>query len=60
MKEAVAWAAQLAGEQTLPGFPLRWETTTYESGRFEDEDGRGMWDKLQSLLGDRHHVQPPA
>jgi hypothetical protein len=50
LREAVAYACGTAVEQVLPGFPLRWELTVYDRGRFEDEDGRPLWDRLQAIV----------
>ena len=50
LNEAISFAFGTAVEQVLPGFPLRWETTVYDQGRFEDEDGAEVWGKVRRLL----------
>ena len=50
LRAAVDYACTAAVEHVLPGFLMRWDFTIYES-RFEDEDGRPMWDRLQQILG---------
>jgi DNA polymerase I-like protein with 3'-5' exonuclease and polymerase domains len=49
LRQAVNYACGTAAEHVIPGFPLRWEFTVYES-RFEDEDGFPLWKRLQSIL----------
>jgi DNA polymerase I-like protein with 3'-5' exonuclease and polymerase domains len=49
LRDAVNYACGTAVEQVLPGFPLRWDCTVYDS-RFEDEDGKPLWDKLQAIM----------
>jgi hypothetical protein len=49
LRAAVDWACGTAVEQVLPGFLLRWDFTVSE-GRFEDEDGKPLWHKLQSIM----------
>ena len=55
LRAAVDFACRNAVEHSLPGFPMRWEMTTYE-GRFEDEDGADTWRTLMSLLKEVDHV----
>jgi DNA polymerase I-like protein with 3'-5' exonuclease and polymerase domains len=50
MRAAVDYACGTAVEQVLPGSPLRWDVTVYDRGRFEDEDGAPLWNKLQAIL----------
>ena len=50
LNEAISFAFGTAVEQVLPGFPLRWETTVYDRGRFEDEDGAEVWGEVRRLL----------
>jgi hypothetical protein len=50
LRAAVDYACGTAVEQVLPGFPLRWDVTAYERGRFEDEDGQPLWDRLQLIM----------
>jgi hypothetical protein len=50
LRLAVDFACGTAVEQVLPGFPLRWDFTVHENGRYEDEDGRQIWDKLQAIM----------
>jgi DNA polymerase I len=52
LRAAVDYACSTAVEQVLPGFPLRWDFTLYDNGRFEDEDGKPLWDKLQTIMGE--------
>jgi DNA polymerase I-like protein with 3'-5' exonuclease and polymerase domains len=54
LRAAVDFACGTAVEQVLPGFPLRWDFTVYDRGRFEDEDGRPLWEKLQVILEEPH------
>jgi hypothetical protein len=49
LRDAVNYACGTAVEQVLPGFPLRWDFSVYD-GRFEDEDGKPLWDKLQAIM----------
>ena len=49
LRAAVNYACQTAVEQVVPGFPLRWDSTVYE-GRFEDDDGLPLWNRLRSIL----------
>jgi DNA polymerase I len=51
LRVAVDFACGTAVEHVLPGFPLRWDFTVYAKGRFEDEDGQPLWDKLQDVMG---------
>jgi len=50
LRAAVDYACGTAVEQVLPGFPLRWDFTVHGNGRFEDEDGLSLWNKLQAIL----------
>jgi hypothetical protein len=50
LRDAVGYACSTAVDQVLPGFPLRWEITLHDRGRFEDEDGRPLWDNLQAIM----------
>jgi hypothetical protein len=50
LRAAVDWACGTAVEHVLPGFPLRWDVTVYDGGRFEDEDGAPLWCQLQVIL----------
>jgi hypothetical protein len=50
LRAAVDYACRTAVEQVLPGFPLRWDFTVHDKGRFEDADGQPMWTKLQTIL----------
>jgi hypothetical protein len=52
LRDAVNFACATAVEQALPGFPLRWDFTVHDHGRFEDEDGEPLWTKLQDILED--------
>jgi DNA polymerase I len=52
LRAAVDFACGAAVDQVLPGFPLRWDFTVHENGRFEDEDGQPLWDQLQDILED--------
>lgn len=54
LRAAVDYACRTAVEHVLPGFPLRWDFTVYGSGRFEDEDGQAMWQKLQGIMRTAH------
>ena len=49
LRAAVDYACRKAVEHVIPGFPLRWEFTVYET-RFEDEDGLPMWNRLHGIL----------
>lgn len=50
LHDAVKFACGTAVEQALPGFPLKWDVTVHPNGRFEDEDGLPLWNKLQAIL----------
>jgi DNA polymerase I-like protein with 3'-5' exonuclease and polymerase domains len=52
LQAAVNYACGTAVAQVLPGFPLRWDFTVHDRGRFEDEDGQAFWDKIQAILGE--------
>ena len=54
LRAAVDYACGMAIEQVLPGFPLKWDFNVYET-RFEDEDGRPMWDRLRRILHGKPH-----
>ncbi len=54
VRAAVDYACGTAVGQVLPGFPLRWDFTVHDRGRFEDEDGRPLWDRLQVILEEAH------
>ena len=49
LKDAIDYACRCAVEHVLPGFPMKWDVDVYDS-RFEDLDGRDLWDKLQAIL----------
>jgi len=49
LRAAVNYACRKAVEHVIPGFPLRWDFTVYQ-GRFEDEDGKPMWNRLRAVL----------
>ena len=44
------YACREAVQHVLPGFPLRWDFTVYDGGRFEDEDGMPLWNRLREIL----------
>jgi DNA polymerase I len=50
LRAAVDYACATAVDHVLPGFPLRWDVTVHEFGRFEDEDGRSLWERLQNIV----------
>ncbi len=50
LQAAVDHAGHKAIEHVLPGFPLRWDFTVYGDGRFEDEDGLPLWNRLQEIV----------
>jgi DNA polymerase I-like protein with 3'-5' exonuclease and polymerase domains len=50
LRGAVDYACRTAVEHVLPGFPLRWDFTVYDNGRFEDEEGQPLWTKLQDIM----------
>jgi DNA polymerase I-like protein with 3'-5' exonuclease and polymerase domains len=50
LRAAVDFACGAAADQVLPGFPLRWDFTVYDKGRFEDEDGLPLWGRLQAIM----------
>lgn len=50
LQDAVNYACTTAVDQVLPGFPLHWDFTVYDQGRFADEDGQPLWERLQSIL----------
>lgn len=52
LRAAVEYACGAAVEHVLPGFPLRWEFTVHDGGRFEDEDkdGRALWEQIRTAL----------
>ena len=55
LRDAVHYACTTAVEQVLPGFSLKYDFTVFDEGRFADEDGRPLWDRLQQILrGDEH------
>ncbi len=47
---AIDFAFETAVDQVLPGFKLRWETTVFDQGRFEDEDGLPVWNDVIKLM----------
>ena len=49
LKDAVDFACRNAIEHVLPGSPMRWDFTVYET-RFEDEDGAEQWDQILEYL----------
>jgi DNA polymerase I-like protein with 3'-5' exonuclease and polymerase domains len=49
LRAAVDYACSCAVEHVLPGFPLRWDFTVYDNGRFDDEDGLALWHRLQEI-----------
>ncbi len=56
LRAAVDHAGRLAVEHVLPGFPLRWDFTVYEGGRFEDKDGLPLWNRLREIVKEAIHV----
>jgi DNA polymerase-1 len=50
LRAAVDYACGTAVDQVLPGFPLRWDFTVHDNGRFEDEDGLPLWGRLQAIM----------
>ena len=56
LRAAVDHAGRKAVEHVLPGFPLRWDFTVYDDGRFEDEDGLPLWNRLQEILREPVHA----
>jgi hypothetical protein len=50
LRAAVEYACTTAVEHVLPGFRLRWDFTVHDQGRFQDEDGRALWSRLQSIM----------
>jgi DNA polymerase I-like protein with 3'-5' exonuclease and polymerase domains len=50
LREAVNHACRSAVEHVLPGFPLRWDFAVHASGRFQDEDGLPLWNRLQEII----------
>jgi hypothetical protein len=50
LRAAVDHACKTAVEHVLPGFPLRWNLTVHDRGRFEDEDGAADWHRLQEIM----------
>lgn len=56
LRGAVAYACSTAVEQVIPGFPLRWDFTVYDDGRFDDEDGRPLWNKLATIMQEHNHA----
>jgi DNA polymerase I len=52
LRSAVDYACAAAVGHVLPAFPLRWEVTVFADGRFEDEDGQPLWERLQTILGE--------
>lgn len=54
LRAAVDYACGMAVEHVLPGFPLRWDFTVYDHGRFEDEDGLPLWVRLQTIMEKIH------
>jgi DNA polymerase-1 len=57
LRAAVDYACGTAVSQVLPGFPLRWDFTAYDNGRFEDEDGLPLWQKLRAIMEDADAVE---
>jgi len=53
LRDAVDYACATAVDHVLPGFPLRWDVTVHDR-RFQDEDGRFLWEKLQTIMGGSH------
>lgn len=51
LRTAFEYACSTACENVLPGFPLRVEPIEFE-GRFEDDDGREMWQRIQTILAE--------
>jgi DNA polymerase I-like protein with 3'-5' exonuclease and polymerase domains len=49
LREAVEYARHHAVEHVLPGFPLRCDVNDYD-GRFKDEDGMPIWNRLQEIV----------
>ncbi len=58
LRAAVDYACRTAVEHVLPGFPLRWDFTEYDGGRFEDKDGRPLWNRLHDIIGEAGHARP--
>jgi DNA polymerase-1 len=58
LRAAVDYACSTAVEHVLPGFPLRWDFTVYDNGRFEDDDGLSLWTTLQTTLREQGHAAP--
>ena len=56
LRAAVDYAGGKAVDHVLPGFPLRWDFTAYDNGRFEDKDGLPLWNRLQEILGSPAHT----
>src|SRR4051794_15401477 len=50
LRKAVDYAGRKAIDHVLPGFPLRWNVTEYDNGRFEDKDGLPLWNRLQAIV----------
>jgi DNA polymerase I-like protein with 3'-5' exonuclease and polymerase domains len=50
LRAAVDFACRTAGEQVLPGFPLRWDLDVHAGGRFEDEEGQPLWELIREAL----------
>jgi hypothetical protein len=60
LRVAVDLACRAAVEQVLGDFPMRWDVTVFDKvrpqgrrphvSRFEDEEGRPLWEMLQSTL----------
>jgi DNA polymerase-1 len=51
LRAAVDYACTTAVEHVLPGFRLKWDFTVHD-GRFQDEDGRPLWNKLQAITAE--------
>jgi DNA polymerase I-like protein with 3'-5' exonuclease and polymerase domains len=49
LRDAVNYAFGSAVRDCLGDFPMRWDFAVYPE-RFEDEDGKPLWDRLQEIL----------
>lgn len=56
VKQTIDRACRAAVERVLGDFPLRWEITVHDS-RFEDEEGKRLYDRLRKLAA--HDTKPP-
>jgi hypothetical protein len=56
LKAAVDFACRTVAEHVLPGFPLRWDLTVHDRGRFEDEDGLPLWARLNEIVGEEERA----